>query len=383
LNHRFVLNILIAPDSFKDCLPAKAVIDNIRIGIEQVIPEAKIVGIPLSDGGEGLLDSIMAFIDGRLVEVEVKDPLMRNIKARYGIIGDGQTGILEMAQASGLELLSVDERNPLKTTTYGTGQLISHALEAGCKRLIIGIGGSATNDGGAGMLQALGVKLLKANGESLTYGGAGLEQLTTIDSSGIDHRIQACDILVACDVSNPLTGDQGASKVYGPQKGATDQMVSRLDKNLDHFAAAVKEHTGRDVKNMPGAGAAGGIGAAMMAFLNAELKPGFTIVKELVGLEEAVEAADLVISGEGKIDYQTQFGKTPYGVAQIARKFNKPLYAFAGIVGEGIQDFNKFGFTEILRIADPGMDQRESIRRAPELLQQAAVRLMHQVSKGL
>jgi glycerate kinase len=378
-----VLNILIAPDSFKDCLPAKAVIDNIRIGIEQVIPEAKIVGIPLSDGGEGLLDSIMAFIDGRLVEVEVKDPLMRNIKARYGIIGDGQTGILEMAQASGLELLSVDERNPLKTTTYGTGQLISHALEAGCKRLIIGIGGSATNDGGAGMLQALGVKLLKANGESLTYGGAGLEQLTTIDSSGIDHRIQACDILVACDVSNPLTGDQGASKVYGPQKGATDQMVSRLDKNLDHFAAVVKEHTGRDVKNMPGAGAAGGIGAAMMAFLNAELKPGFTIVKELVGLEEAVEAADLVISGEGKIDYQTQFGKTPYGVAQIARKFNKPLYAFAGIVGEGIQDFNKFGFTEILRIADPGMDQRESIRRAPELLQQAAVRLMHQVSKGL
>lgn len=378
-----MLNILIAPDSFKDCLPAKAVIDNIRIGIEQVIPEAKIVGIPLSDGGEGLLDSIMAFIDGRLVEVEVKDPLMRNIKARYGIIGDGQTGILEMAQASGLELLSVDERNPLKTTTYGTGQLISHALEAGCKRLIIGIGGSATNDGGAGMLQALGVKLLKANGESLTYGGAGLEQLTTIDSSGIDHRIQACDILVACDVSNPLTGDQGASKVYGPQKGATDQMVSRLDKNLDHFAAVVKEHTGRDVKNMPGAGAAGGIGAAMMAFLNAELKPGFTIVKELVGLEEAVEAADLVISGEGKIDYQTQFGKTPYGVAQIARKFNKPLYAFAGIVGEGIQDFNKFGFTEILRIADPGMDQRESIRRAPELLQQAAVRLMHQVSKGL
>ena len=369
------MRVLIAPDSFKDCLTAPQVIHAISRGLLKVQPETQIIGKPVSDGGEGLLQTLIDNLEGRYVESVVNDPLMRPLSAKLGILDQQATAVIEMAQASGIELLSQSERNPMLTTSYGTGQLISKALDEGFRKLIIGIGGSATNDGGVGMAQALGVKLLDASAQPIAAGGAGLAQLQTIDIETLDPRISDCQIQVACDVKNPLTGDSGASAVYGPQKGATEQMVETLDQNLTHLASLILEFLDKDISDIPGAGAAGGLGAGLVAFLDAELVPGFDIVASMLDLENEVANADLVITAEGKIDQQTKFGKAPYGVAMIAKKHRKPVYAFAGQIGGAKEELIQLGFTDVISISDSTITVEESIRRAPELLETSAAKV--------
>ena len=266
------MNIVISPDSFKDCLPAEKVASSIAKGIQKVYPEAITTQIPISDGGEGLLDALVVSTGGKLQTVRVKDPLLRNINAQYGILTDGNTAVIEMATASGLELLEENERNPMITSTFGTGQLIIDALDRGCKKLIIGLGGSATNDGGTGMVKALGGKFLNSKGEEIGDGGGALGDLYRIELSNLDNRLKQCEIIGACDVSNPLTGLEGASFIYGGQKGGQPKELRQLDKNLSQYASIVKSNLGKEVNTVSGAGAAGGMGAAILAFFNAELE---------------------------------------------------------------------------------------------------------------
>jgi len=325
------MKIVIAPDSFKESLSAQEVAEKIEAGFKAIYPGAHYVKLPMADGGEGTVEAMVAATGGRTVAVQVTGPLDTPVEAFYGVTGDETTAVIEMAAASGLALVPSELRNPLKTTSFGTGELIRRALDDGLRRLIIGIGGSATNDGGAGMLQALGVKFLEQNGrQEIGFGGGALEALAEIDPSGLDPRLQECHVLVACDVDNPLIGPRGASAVFGPQKGASPEMVARLDENLGHFARLVNRDLHRDIAAVPGAGAAGGMGAALMAFLDAELRPGVEIVIEAIGLDDALAGADLVITGEGRIDGQTIYGKAPAGVARLAKQHGLPVIGFAG-----------------------------------------------------
>lgn len=363
------MNILIAPDSFKDSLPARRVAEALRSGLQTVMPGAGFRLIPMADGGEGTVEAIVDATGGLMLEHKVKDPLGRDHMARFGIHGDGKTAVIEMAGASGLELLSEKERNPWLTTTYGTGELIRAAIDHGCKRIIIGIGGSATNDAGAGMAMALGVQFLDKSGNSIGFGGGALQQLHRIDMSGADKRLGDVQVLVASDVNNPLTGPQGASQVYGPQKGADKDMVEKLDSNLRHFARVVEENLGKRIEELRGAGAAGGLGGGLIAFTNAELRPGFDIVSEATGLEEAVKQSDLVITGEGKIDFQTWFGKTPMGVATLAKKHGKPVIAVAGTLGDQYETLYDKGFDAIFSIIDKPAGLDYALHNAERLLE--------------
>jgi glycerate 2-kinase len=302
----------------------------------------------------------------------VLGPLGESVNAEYGLLGEVQTAVIEMASASGLELIKPEDRNPLLTTSYGTGQLIKHALDKGVSRILIGIGGSATNDGGAGMLQALGVSFKDENGKELSFGGGSLGRLHTIDVSGLDERIKHVKFDVACDVTNPLIGENGASAIFGPQKGATAEMVHALDQNLSHFADVLKEQLGQDIAHLDGAGAAGGLGAGLMAILNAELKKGIDFVIEYTRLEEQVKGADYVFTGEGSIDAQTLFGKTPYGVASVAKKHSVPVIAFAGRVGTGVESLYDSGFTAIIGILKGVTTLEEAFNSGEENLAFAA-----------
>jgi glycerate 2-kinase len=324
------MNVVIAPDSFKESLSAPEVAALIRDGFREIFPEATYHLVPLADGGEGTAAALVAATGGRLESVQVTGPLGLAVEARFGITGDGLTAIVEMAAASGLMLVPPGSRNPQVTTSRGTGELIRAALDTGARHLIVGIGGSATNDGGAGMLQALGVRLLNASGEEIGSGGGGLAELARIDLSALDPRLAGCRIEAACDVDNPLTGPRGASAVFGPQKGATPEMVRQLDANLSHFAQLVRRDLHREMETVPGAGAAGGMGAALLAFLGATLKPGIEIVMEAVGLEQLIREADLVITGEGCLDSQSLSGKAPIGVTRLAGRYAKPVIAIAG-----------------------------------------------------
>jgi len=290
----------------------------------------------------------------------VADP----VKACYGLTRDGKTAIIEMAAASGLALVAPGRRNPLKTTTYGTGELIKTALDAGVSHLIIGIGGSATNDGGAGMLQALGVKLLDNAGREIGFGGSALANLERIDICGLDLRLKACRIEAACDVDNPLTGPKGASVVFGPQKGATPEMVTQLDANLAHYAGLISRDLGVQVETVPGAGAAGGMGAALLAFLGARLRPGIEIVMEAVGLEAHVRDADLVITGEGRIDSQTIHGKTPIGVARVAKRYNKPVIGIAGCLADDAGVVHEQGIDAVFSVLSQVGSVEEAMSKA-------------------
>ncbi|WP_339709140.1 glycerate kinase [uncultured Kriegella sp.] len=363
------MNIVIAPDSFKECLSAKEVATAIAKGVFQVIPEAEVFEVPISDGGEGLLDTLMQGSGGRLVQVTVKDPLMRSIQANYGILEDKKTAVIEMALASGLELLQEDEKNPLVTSTYGTGQLIKDALDRGCTKLIIGIGGSATNDGGAGMARALGAKFLDSRGKELKEGGGGLNDLDSIDLTDFDKRLSVCEVVVACDVSNPLTGPNGASFVYGPQKGGSEKDVMQLDKNLANFAEKIKEELHIDIAETPGAGAAGGIGAALMAFMQGKLVNGIELVLETLGLEEYIKKSNLVITGEGKIDSQTLHGKTIAGVTKMAKKYKVPVVVVTGKIGEDIEPIYDMGVCGVFAIVNQPMNLEQAINEAPQLIQ--------------
>ena len=299
---------------------------------------------------------------------------MRKINSFFGILGDKKTAVIEMAAASGIELLKEDERNPWITTTYGTGELIRHALDKGCSKLVIGIGGSATTDGGIGMAQALGAKFLDSQGKQIGYGGGKLNELSEIDITNLDNRIKRSQILVACDVDNPLHGPQGAAFVYSPQKGADKEMVRKLDENLRHFANKIQEVLNINIQNIKGSGAAGGLGAGLTVFLKAQLKPGFEIIKDIVKLEKEIDKADIIVTGEGRIDFQTQFGKTPYGIAQVASKFNKPLIAIAGSLGERVEELYSKGFDCIIPVIDKPVDIEYALKNADILIQNAVER---------
>ena len=328
------MKIVIAPDSFKESLTALEVAEAIEAGLKKVLPDAEYVKVPMADGGEGTVQSLVDATEGRLISAEVCAPLGNKVKAEFGLSGDGRTAIIEMAAASGLHLVPPEARNPLRTTSYGTGELICAALDEGVEKIIVGIGGSATNDGGAGMLQALGALLLDAHHQPIGAGGGCLQDLAAIDLSGLDKRLAGVEIVVACDVDNPLCGEKGASAVFGPQKGATAEMVQALDSGLQHFAALAARDLGLDIQSPAGAGAAGGMGGGVLLLPDARLQAGVKIVMEAVGLAEKVQDADLVITGEGRMDAQSVHGKTPIGVAHTAKAFGKPVIAIVGCLRE-------------------------------------------------
>ena len=320
---------VVASDSFKGCLSSAQVADAVEKGIHEIYHDCEVVKLAVADGGEGTIEALLTTMGGRNVKVKVQDPLGRPIEAEYAILKDG-TAVVEMSKASGLTLLHLSERNPLHTSTYGTGQLIADALHKGCRKFLIGIGGSATNDAGTGMLEALGYRFLDAEGNVLKGVGLSLEAIMAIDTSAAIPELKSAEFIVACDVDSPFHGPKGAAHVYAPQKGASPEMVDFLDNGLKHFADIIKGTTGKDISDMPGAGAAGGLGGAFKAFLNAELRKGADMVLDAIGFDQMVEDADLVITGEGKIDSQTLNGKLPSAVAQRASARNIPVMAICG-----------------------------------------------------
>lgn len=326
------MKIVVCPDSFKECAPAATVAAAIARGCRTACPAAEVVELPLADGGEGTVAALVAATGGEYASCEVTGPLGTPVTARYGLLGDGVTAVLEMAAASGLELVPPARRDPRVTTTRGTGELVRDALDRGAKRLLLGIGGSATNDGGAGLATALGARLVGHDGHELADGGLALADLARIDSSGLDSRLADVEVRVACDVDNPLLGRRGASAVYGPQKGATPEMVAQLDAALTHYADVVARDLGQDVRDLPGAGAAGGLGAGLVAFCGATLASGIDLMLDAVGFEQHLAAADLVLTGEGRLDEQTLQGKTISGVLRRARAAGVPVVALAGAV---------------------------------------------------
>ena len=360
------LVIVLAPDSFKESMTAKEVCEAMERGIRKANSQIRCIHVPMADGGEGTMQSLVDATGGRVYSKEVVGPLGNNVVAEYGILGNGEIGVIEMASASGIHLVDSEKSNPLITTTFGTGQLIKACLDKGVKKLLIGIGGSATNDGGAGFIQALGGRLLDENGDDLSYGGGALAKLHTIDLSNLDERLKYVSVEVACDVNNPLCGKEGASYVFGPQKGATREMIEILDQNLSHYAEVIKEKLGKDVISKAGAGAAGGLGAGLMAFLDVKLKSGIEMVIEYANLEEKVRDADMVWTGEGSIDFQTQYGKTPLGVAMIAKKYNKPVIALAGRVGNDIDVLYDKGIDAIFGIMRGVTSIEEALVKGPE-----------------
>lgn len=376
------MKIVVAPDSFKGSVTALEAANAIEQGLHRVFPDAIIDKIPMADGGEGTVQSLVDATGGHIRSERVLGPIGDEVEAEFGILPDGITAVIEMASASGLTLVPPDKRNPLITTTFGTGQLIHAALELGCRRLIIGIGGSATNDGGAGMAEALGVRLLKSVETLIQRGGGGLAELESIDITDLHPAILETETIVACDVNNPLTGPDGASHVYGPQKGATPEMVNTLDANLAHYDAILTRTLGKSINHTPGAGAAGGLGAGLIAFLNAELKLGIDIMIDAVNLKERMKGSTLVITGEGQLDFQTAFGKTPVGVAKVAKSYNIPVIAIAGSIGEGAKDVYAEGIDAMLGIAQTPMSLEDAVSDAVLLIADTAEQAARLLSIG-
>lgn len=367
------MNVLILPDSFKNCLSSVAVAEALEEGIRRVFPAAVIEKYPVADGGEGTVEAFVAATQGTLCSCPTHDALGRAINAFYGLLPDG-TAVIEVAAASGIQLLKTEEMNPLLASSYGTGEIILSALQQGVRLFILGLGGSVTNDGGMGMAKALGYRFLDINGEPIAEGGGALGDLHRIDSTQVSPLLREAQFRVACDVQNPLTGTNGASAIYGPQKGATPAMVTLLDAYLKHLAEVMKTDLEVAVELMPGAGAAGGLGAGAVAFLRGELMPGFDIVTEELNLKESVARADIILTGEGKIDAQTLEGKTPYAVAQLAKASGKKVLAFAGTLGEGYRVLYQHGFDAIFPIAEGPMTLEDSLKNASSLLANAAER---------
>ena len=374
------MKIVIAPDSFKESLTALQVADAIAAGMREIWPDAAYVKVPLADGGEGTVQAMIDAMGGRRVDVRVTGPLGRTVDAFYGDAGG--LAVIEMAAASGLEGVPPDLRDPRTATSRGTGELIRAALDAGARRVVLGVGGSATNDGGAGMLQALGVRLLDADGRDLGPGGAELARLDRIDATGLDARVRATEFHIACDVDNPLVGPRGASAVFGPQKGATPDMVRQLDAALAHFADVIRRDLGQDVAQLPGAGAGGGIAAAMVVFLQGQLRPGIEIVTEAVGLDAQVRDADLVVTGEGRIDGQTVNGKTPMGVAKVARRHGKPVVAIGGSLARDADAVHTAGIEVVVAAVARPCSVAEALGAADENLRRAARNLAAALALG-
>ncbi|WP_105625068.1 glycerate kinase [Cronobacter malonaticus] len=364
--------IVIAPDSFKESLSAMDVAKAIEAGFREIYPQAHYVCVPMADGGEGTVEAMVAATGGQIITTPVTAPLGNKVDGFFGLLGDGETAVVEMAAASGLHLVPAAQRDPRITTSYGTGELILAALERGVKAIIIGIGGSATNDGGAGVMQALGARFLDGEGHELAPGGAALAGLERLDLSALDPRLAQVSVTVACDVDNPLCGEKGASAVFGPQKGATPAMVTELDAALRCFGEQLEAVTGKTIISAPGAGAAGGMGAALLGMLNAELRPGIEIVIESLGLAQAVRDADLVITGEGRLDSQSIHGKTPIGVARVAKQFQRPVVAIAGSLTPDYQIVHEHGIDAAFSVIDRIVTLQEALDDAERNLRVTA-----------
>lgn len=366
------MKIVIAPDSFKDSLSAQAVADAIASGLAEVWPDAELVKCPMADGGEGTIEAVLDACEGQWMSAQVSGPLGDSVAAHWGWLAQSRTAIIEMAMASGLQLLTRAQRDACLTSTEGTGQLISAALDAGAQRVILAIGGSATNDGGSGMLSALGARFLDRNDQPLPRGGRALTDLARIDLSGLDPRLANVRVEIAADVDNPLCGPNGASHIFGPQKGASPDQVLALDAALGHFADHSARTLGRDLRDSPGSGAAGGMGFAAKAYLNASFRAGVEVVADLTGLEQALVGADLVITGEGRFDAQTLRGKTPLGVARVAQRQRVPVIVLAGTLGEGYEQLYQHGISAAFALTSGPMDLEHACREAPRLLQERA-----------
>jgi glycerate kinase len=376
------VRVLIAPQEFKGSLSAAEAARAMAEGLRRALPGVEFDLAPMADGGPGTVEALVAAGGGQRLTASVTDPLGRPVEAAWGLLEEGSTAVIEMAAASGLVLLRSQERDARRTSTYGTGQLIAAALEAGCRRLVIGLGGSATNDGGAGMAQALGARLSDEEGRDLPPGGAALARLARIDVSGLDGRLRNCQVLGATDVTNPLCGPHGASAIYGPQKGASPADVEELDAALAHYAAVIERDLGKRVAEVPGAGAAGGIGAGLIAFLDADLRAGAQLVAEVVGLEKRIAAADLVLTGEGRLDAQTAYGKTVATVARLARGQGRPVVALAGRVDDAREACSALGLEAALSMVPGPVPEAEVMARASELLAAAAESLGHLLRSG-
>ncbi len=376
------MKFVIAPDSYKGSLSALAVAEAIERGVRSVFPDAEVAKVPIADGGEGTVDALVVATSGRIMETEVHGPLGETVRARWGVLGAGGTAVIEMAAASGLPLVPAGRRDPRVTTTRGTGELIAAAFDAGLRHIVVGIGGSATNDGGAGMARALGVRFLDAQGRELPEGGAALARLARIDLSGVDRRLAQAKIVVACDVDNPLTGPRGASAVYGPQKGATPAMVRELDDALAHYGGIARATTGRDIAGLPGSGAAGGLGAGLLFFTPATLRPGVGIVLEITGFEDLVRDADLVITGEGRTDFQTSMGKAPVGVAAAAKRHGIPVVCLSGGLGEGADEVLTLGIDALASTTPGPMSLAEALAAGAALVEAAAGRACKLIEVG-
>lgn len=373
------MKIVIAPDSFKESLTARQVSEAIEKGLASIFTEAEIVKIPMADGGEGTVQSLVGATNGKIIEKTVTGPMGTPVNAYFGLLGDGRTAVIEMAAASGLQLVPKEKRNPLYTTTFGTGELMTAALELGASELIIGLGGSATNDGGAGMAQALGVVFFDQYGKMLDMNGDNLIKIAKIDHSQLDRRFQDITIKVACDVNNPLIGVRGAAAVYSPQKGATPEIAKTLDIHLEHYAKMIEAYVKKDVRNFPGAGAAGGLAAGLMAFFSPVMMPGIDIVIEAANLEAHLKDAAFIVTGEGRMDGQTLYGKTPIGIARLAQKHDIPVIGITGSIGENIDVLFDYGFDAVLSIVPGPIDLDVAIANAEDYIVQTmanAARLM-------
>lgn len=358
------MKIIAAPDSFKGSLTAMEAAQAMAEALQELSSRIDVLMLPAADGGEGTMAAMVNATGGELVVHRVEDPLGRNVSACYGVLGDGKTCVIEIAEASGLMLLNDAERNPLVASSYGTGELIQHALDAGYRSFIIGLGGSATNDGGAGMLEALGMKFLDRTGQTLARGGGALSELVQIDSTGFDLRIAESTFRIACDVGNPLIGEQGASAVFGPQKGASPETVRQLDRNLQNFADVVEQVTGVALHQKKGAGAAGGAGGAMQAFFAGDMQRGVDVVLEAIAFKTKLASVDLILTGEGKTDHQTLSGKTPLGIAEACKKAGKPVILISGMVETASRSSLEPYFTEIHSIVDEDVSAELAIADA-------------------
>lgn len=380
------MKVLIAIDSFKGSLTSLEAAESFECGVKKIYPDAEVIKISLADGGEGTVEALVTDSCGEIVELEVNDPLMRKIKSFYGILGDQKTAIIEMAAASGLPLLSLEERNPMETSTFGTGELIKDAIKKGCREFIIGIGGSATNDCGIGMLNALGYRFLDKDNKELKPIGKNLIEIKKIDDSKKIKELEECNFLIACDVDNPLYGPKGAAEVYSRQKGASEEMVKELDFGTKHFSNILKINLGKEIAVIAGSGAAGGLGGGFLGFLNAELKSGIEIIVELIKLKEKMTGADLVITGEGRIDFQTIMGKTPVGVSKIAKSLGIPVIAVAGSVGDDSEEVHKYGIDAVFSIMNSPISLKEAMikENAKKMMEKSAMEIMRviKVFKG-
>lgn len=376
------MKIVIAPQAFKGSISALEAAKAMDKGVRKVFSQIETVLIPVADGGDGTLETLVESSSGTLRTAEITGPLGKKTTAHWGAMGNNQIAIIEMARTSGLAMVPPAKRNPLITTTYGLGEMIRHAMEAGFRRFIIGIGGSATNDGGTGMAQALGIHFTDLSGNELPFGGAGLSKLHKIDISQIDPRILQSEFMVACDVSNPLTGPEGASEVYGPQKGATPEMVVQLDQALTHLAQVIKKDLGLEINDISGAGAAGGLGGGLIAFLNGKLQTGVDIVLDTLRLDDKLYGADLVITGEGSLDFQTVYDKAPIGVAKRAKRNGIPVIAISGSLGNGYTNIHAHGIDAALAIIRYPMTLEESSQNASELITDATEQALRLIKVG-